>query len=230
MQNIGIILTSTVNVNHSKSHLVQIKAEDRIATYIKSVKQWLEHTPLRICLVENSGYSFPELKEEKEKYKDRFDVISYTENQLTNSQHLINNSSKGSSELLAINIAKQHGKIKDCLFFIKITARFFIPEFYNYLIENEFDKRVVYNGCSKTILGIRQNNADRCELLGCSERVFQFLFNPSLTDDLKRIHLHVESVYKHRFECLNQEMMFVCKEFKIEPTQRGGAPELYGTI
>lgn len=231
MQNIGIILTSTVNVNLSKTHLFQVNPTDRISTYLKSVKQWLEKTPLRICLVENSGYTFPELNEEKEKYKDRFDIISYVENQVKGSEHVVNNGSKGSSEILSINIARTNSKvIKDCLFFIKITARFFIPEFYNYLLENSFDEKVVYDGFSKSIMGIRQNNEDRCELLGCSNRLFPFIFNMSLIDDLHRIHNHIENVYKHRFECISHDRMWICKEFTIEPTQRGGNHEVYSTI
>jgi hypothetical protein len=231
MQNIGIILTSTVNVNLSKTHLFQVNPTDRISTYLKSVKQWLEKTPLRICLVENSGYTFPELNEEKEKYKDRFDIISYVENQVKGAEHVVNNVSKGSSEILSINIARTNSKvIKDCLFFIKITARFFIPEFYNYLLENSFDEKVVYDGFSKSIMGIRQNNADRCELLGCSNRLFPFIFNMCLIDDLHRIHNHIEAVYKHRFECISHDTMWICKEFTIEPTQRGGNYEVYSTI
>ena len=229
MQNIGVILTSTVNVNLSKTHLFQTNPKDRITTYLKSVKQWLEKTPLRICLVENSGYTFPELNDEKEKYKDRFDIISYSENKV-GADHLLNNT-KGSSELLAINIARQNSHlIKDCLFFIKITARFFIPEFYNYLVENSFDEKVIYDGESKSIMGIRQNDADRCELLGCSARLFHFIFSNYLIDDLQRMHQHIETVYKHRFECLSRDAIFICKEFKIEPTQRGGNSGVYSVI
>ncbi len=231
MQNIGIILTSTVNVNLSKMHLFQIDPKDRISTYLKSVKQWLEKTPLRICLVENSGYSFPELDEEKEKYKDRFDIISYCENDVKGAEYLVKNTSKGSSELLAINIAqKRSAVIKKCIFFIKITARFFIPDFYNYLVENSFDEKVVYNGVSTSIMGIRQHNPDRCELLGCNIRFFPFIFNMYPVDDLNRMHYHIEAVYKHRFECLSPKTIFICKEFNIEPTQRGGNSEVYSII
>lgn len=148
---------------------------------------------------------------------------------MNGSEHL--NNTKGSSELLAINIAQKHSTlIKDCLFFIKITARFFIPDFYNYLVENSFDERVVYDGVSNSIMGIRQHNADRCELVGCSSRFFPFIFNMYPIDDLKRMHIHIEAVYKHRFECISPKTMFICKEFKIEPTQRGGNHEVYSVI
>ena len=81
-----------------------------------------------------------------------------------------------------------------------------------------------------SIMGIRQNNADRCELLGCNIRFFPFIFNMYPVDDLKRMHHHIEAVYKHRFECISPKTMFICKEFNIEPTQRGGNHEVYSVI
>ena len=60
MDNILIILTSTVNINHYKHFLHQRDPVERLNCYLKSIKQWLEKTNLKICLVENSGYTFPE--------------------------------------------------------------------------------------------------------------------------------------------------------------------------
>ena len=51
---ITIILTSTVHVNFKKHFLVQVNANDRLQTYLKSVYQWLEKTIFHIILVENS--------------------------------------------------------------------------------------------------------------------------------------------------------------------------------
>ena len=64
-----IILTSTVNVNIKKSWLFQINKNDRLDTYLKSVKQWLENTKFNIILVENSGYNFNELDEYLKQFK-----------------------------------------------------------------------------------------------------------------------------------------------------------------
>ena len=65
MSEILLILTTTVNVNWKKQYIFQGDKQARIDTYIKSIKQWLEKTKIRICVVENSGYTFPELDEYK---------------------------------------------------------------------------------------------------------------------------------------------------------------------
>jgi hypothetical protein len=41
-----------------------------------------------IVLVDNSGYKYEELKNEKEEFKDRFEVISFIENQLEEAKYL----------------------------------------------------------------------------------------------------------------------------------------------
>jgi len=56
----GIVLTTTVNV-HKSPFLHQKNKEERIQTYLASIHQWLL-TDLPIIVVENSGYTFPELK------------------------------------------------------------------------------------------------------------------------------------------------------------------------
>ena len=90
-QNITIILTSTVNINKKKSFLYQIDKNERINTYLKSILQWLNKTNFNIILVENSGYNFDELNNEKEIYKNRFEVITFKENELNDAKYLINN-------------------------------------------------------------------------------------------------------------------------------------------
>ena len=74
MNDILIILTCTVNVNYYKHFLYQTNPNDRLECYLKSIKQWLENTNIKICVIENSGYTFPELNEYKEKYSDRFEI------------------------------------------------------------------------------------------------------------------------------------------------------------
>ena len=55
----GIVLTTTVNVD--KVSTIQKNKEERIQTYLASIRQWLL-TDLPIIVVENSGYTFPQLK------------------------------------------------------------------------------------------------------------------------------------------------------------------------
>ena len=79
MDNVLIVLTSTVNINNYKSHLQQRDPGERLTCYIKSITQWLEQTKLKICLIENSGYKFPELNEYREKYSHRFEIITFND-------------------------------------------------------------------------------------------------------------------------------------------------------
>jgi hypothetical protein len=51
--------------------------------------------------VENSGYTFPELDEEKQLYKQRFEVITLDET--IEPSHLRNDVSKGASEIFSIH-------------------------------------------------------------------------------------------------------------------------------
>ena len=80
LNNITIILTSTVNINEKKAYIYQKNKDERINTYLKSILQWLNKTNFNIVLVENSGYNFNELNNEKKIYKDRFEVITFKQN------------------------------------------------------------------------------------------------------------------------------------------------------
>jgi hypothetical protein len=72
---ITIILTTTVNTN-VENYIFQTDPQERLNTYLKTIKQWLE-TGFNIIVVKNSGYSYEELNNEKDKYKNRFEVIYY---------------------------------------------------------------------------------------------------------------------------------------------------------
>lgn len=214
--NTMIILTSTVVINPIKCWMFQRDANLRLTIYLKSIKEWLEKTNFKICLVENSGYTFECLNEMKEKYKDRFEIISFDEKY--EALHLLYNNSKGASEIFAINYAYnkliKNPSNKDIKYIIKITARYFIPDFYEY-IEN------------KDCLAIRQNNNDRCEMVGCHKDLFYDIFDPNLFTG------HVEAVYKKRIDDVyktNNNSVLNCKVFNIESTKRGGGDESFNTI
>jgi hypothetical protein len=135
MDNILIILTATVNVDFNKFFLFQTNPEERLLYYNKSIKQWLEKTNLKICVVENSGYIFPELEEYKDRYGSRFEIISYKESDLPLERRvLMGINSKGGSEICAINYAYENSKFKNSVdFIIKVTCRYFIPELERFL-------------------------------------------------------------------------------------------------
>jgi hypothetical protein len=214
--NTMIILTSTININPIKCWMFQRDANTRLTIYLKSIYQWLEKTNFKICLVENSGYNFECLNDVKEKYKDRFEIISFNEKE--EAMHLLYNNSKGASEIFSINYAynklMKNPLYKDIKYFIKITARFFIPDLYEYL-EN------------KNYMAIRQNNNNRCELVGCHKDIFHDIFNPIIFSG------HIESVYKERIDRIydmDNNKVLNCRVFNIESTKRGGADESFDTI
>jgi hypothetical protein len=221
-----IILTATVNVNLTKDFLFQTNKQERINTYIKSVLSWLNNTNFNIILIDNSGYEFNELHIEKYNYRHRFNVITFNESTLDEAQYLKNNTSKGASEIFAINYAYnyiidnkynlQYNPKK--LFIIKITSRYFIPELESFLKTynlNDFD-------C------LTQNNRFRCEMVGSHYKNFSDMFHLHLINENNHYDNHIESIWKMRTS--KYKNVLICKEFKIEQTQRGGLNEKYDTI
>jgi hypothetical protein len=221
INNITIILTSTVNVNEKKSFIYQKNKNERMNTYLRSISQWLHKTKFNIVLVENSGYNFDELNTEKEIYKDRFEVISFKENELDDAKYLMYNNSKGASEIFAINYAFNNSRIiknNNTNFIIKITARYFIPELENYLLSYNLN----YYDC------LTQNNRSRCEMIGSHIKNFQDIFNPELLDKNNNYDGHIENIWKYR--TMQYDKVLVCKEFNIESTQRGGLEKVFVNI
>ena len=51
MDNLLIILTCTVNVNTNKAFLFQTNPDQRLECYLKSIKQWLNNSSFRICVL-----------------------------------------------------------------------------------------------------------------------------------------------------------------------------------
>jgi hypothetical protein len=196
-----IILTCTVNIQN-KLFLYQIDQQERLDCYIKAINQWLIKTKLKILIVENSGYPFNQYFQ-----NDRLQIVSFKENEITEANYLNGNNSKGASELFSINYALSKCKFS-YNFVIKITGRYFIPYFYNYLNKlktNNFN-------------GIRQFNEYSSEIIGCDLDNIDKIFN---TNDVEN---HIESTYKKRFMELSK--IIVLPLFKISPTQRGGINEI----
>lgn len=216
-----IILTTTVYCKDVIDCIVQKEPNERIQSYLNSVKKWLYNTNLNIVLVENSGYTFEELNKEKELFKDRFEVITYTESNEETAQYLSDVKSKGASELYEINYAFYNSKlihINKTNFIIKITGRFFIPELENYLKKYNLDG----------FQALCQNNKSRCEMVGSHIKSFRYIFHTELINNKGKYDGHVENIYKERIS--KYKYVLHCKTFKIEPTQRGGMKQKYITI
>ena len=221
--NTTIILTSTVNVQNVRCSS-QLNSNDRSCVYLKSIKRWLTETKFTIVLVENSGYIFPELNDEKEIFKDRFEVITFKERNVPQSEYLTKLDdkglgSKGNHEIFAINYAIHNSElIQPTSFLIKITARYFINELEDYLS--------IYN--LNNVDCLTQNNRDRCEMVGCHYKHHSYVFNIYTLDDSIGWDTHIENIWKMR--TMKYKKIITCKEFSIDTTIRGSHNEYYNTI
>jgi hypothetical protein len=209
--NTTIILTSTVNINYKKIFLNQTDPNERLQIYLKSILNWLKKTNFNVILVDNSGHIFNELDNEKNIYKNRFEVISFKETELEEAKFLEDNNSKGCSELFQLEYAFKNSRlIQQSNFLIKVTARYFINELEDYLKEFNLDS---YD-C------LTQNNVNRCEMVGSHYNNFKKIFNSQLNDNEKLLNGHIESVYYDRTSSFSN--ILICKLFEIEKTKRGG--------
>ena len=202
-----IILTTTVFVQ-DKLYIFQNNPQERINTYLTSINKWLNNTDFNILVVDNSGYTFPEFEE-----NEHFQIISFKENEIPEANYLLQNKSKGASELFAINYAFNNCKFKEkSKYIIKITGRYFIHNFKEYLESlNTFDV-------------ICQNGMNRCELVGCKKIHFNKLFNISLQQNDGSYCNHIEFLYNERINTFDK--ILICKQLEIEPTQQGGINEI----
>jgi hypothetical protein len=212
-----LLLTTTVNVQ-DKLALREIDPLERIATYTKSLSQWLEKTNFRIVVIENTGHSFPEWQEWKVKYEDRLEVIFFRENDVEDAEYLKGNNSKGASEIFAINYARLHSKwIGKMDFLIKITGRFFIPGLESYLESIDLDQYDI----------LKQNNIQCCQLMGVRLSHFLTLFQVHLLDKNGNYNADVEKIYVERMHDFHEERRLICPVFPIEPTLEGGGPNVF---
>jgi hypothetical protein len=210
-----IILTTTVHVQN-KIYLYQTDVNERIQVYVKKIREWLSQTSLPILVVENTGYSFPELEEEKEKFAARFEIITYIEDELPECDYLKGNPYKGASEIFSIHWGYLKTKLAESReFIIKITGRYFIPEFEKYLEGYDLNMYDV----------IVQHKKNRCEMLGCHRDHFNKVFDLNLITREGNYSGHVEEVYE--FRCEQYANIIHCPVFPIEGTQRGGIDEVF---
>jgi hypothetical protein len=201
-----IILTTTVFVQ-DKLYIFQNNPQERINTYLTSINKWLNNTDFNILVVDNSGYTFSEFEE-----NEHFQIISFKENEIPEANYLLQNKSKGASELFAINYAFNNCKFKEkSKYIIKITGRYFIPNLKEYLALNNFDV-------------ICQNGMNRCELVGCKKIHFNKLFNISLQQNDGSYCNHIEFLYNERINTFDK--ILICKQLEIEPTQQGGINQI----
>ena len=222
-ERVCIILTSTICVNRGKIGLVQTDADERRKLYLARIKQWLNCTTFRVVLVENSGYMFPELREDLVTHCGRFEICTYDESVNEEATYLRNDQSKGCSELFAINYAYRNSLLaKNSEYIIKVTCRYFVAGLENFVRATNLEEYAA----------LTQQNPDRCELVGCRLDTFGCVFFVKALDETGNRHGHVERVYKFRMDELRRQgsQVLVCPEFPIEPTPRGGVNSVFTFI
>jgi len=201
-----ILLTMTVNVDREISYLHQTNQQERIDIYLKSIQQWIK-TTLPIVIVENSGYTFS-IK------SPNVEMISFNSKDYDYGKHQME--SKGVHEAFAVLYALHHSKfLKKCSHMIKVTGRYFIP--FESLI------RSIPYSCN----AIRQNDPERCEIIGCKKSCIKDLFKLPMKIGNK-LESHVERVYQDRIHQLTN--VFTLPILKIKPTKRGGKDETYTSL
>jgi len=203
-----ILLTTTVNVHHV-NFIHQKNKQERIQTYLASIHQWLL-TDLPIVVVENSGYTFPELK------GTRVEVITLDNKKEVEFNHFVNFlniKEKGIYELHAIRHACQHSKLlKSCTHFMKVTGRYFIPSLQGILQKLPYKTKAV-----------RQHNANQCEVLGCRKDYIETIFDYIIFDKYHNLQDHIEDVYKYRMSLIPHVVLPI---MPISPTKRGSYDEI----
>lgn len=201
-KNVSIILTCTINVNYNINLLRLKNINSRKLIYIKSIKKWLKNTNFNIIVVENSNYDFKELEYEKKYYKNRFEIISFKEN-----DSFKNIKSKGIHEFHSINYAyKNSNLIKNSNFIVKITGRYFIDKFESFI--NSLNLNNYY--------ALRQNYSYNCEIVGCNIKYFNYIFSENIENET------VEYDWEKRIKKLPKNKVVICPIFKIKPTINGG--------
>lgn len=219
ISNITIILTTSVNVSKKKINwLFQTNKQERLTVYLKSIKKWLLNTSFNIVVIENTGYKFKELNKYLKKYKDRFEIITFDE-QNKEAEYLKTIKDKGAHELFSINYAYNNSNlINKSIFIIKITGRYFVPELQNFLCNfnmNDYDALTQYNNF-------------RCEIVGSHIKHFHDIFNKYLVNKNTEINEenngNAEHVFQFRISLYKN--VIKCPVFKIDPTKRGGVLEI----
>lgn len=205
----AILLTTTVHV-HDINHIYQTNKEERLQTYLASIHQWLL-TDLPIVVVENSGYTFPELK------GTRVEVITFKneEDKVFHSflKSLIQLKGKGLYEIRSIRYACEHSHIlKSCTHIMKVTGRYFIPSLQGIL-----------QSLPASTKAVRQHNASQCEVLGCRKDYIEYVFDYLVLKKDNMLTHHVEDAYEYRMSLIPHAVLPI---MPISPTQRGSYDEI----
>ena len=204
-----IILTTTVNI-FNVNKIFQKSSSERLQTYISSINKWLK-TDFKIVVVDNSGYTFPEINITKNLH-----VISYYYDNIDveeKDKFILFSNEKGHHEMLAINYAFNHIPSQwNYQKIFKLTGRYFIPNFEQY-VDNIPDEAVYYI----------QKRDIMCELYGGKKEKVIDLFKLPTLKNKRQIS---EIIKKERIEEIlkntnNKNIVYKFPELKVDPVIKG---------
>lgn len=204
-----IILTTTVNIFNVRK-IYQISRDERVETYISSILKWLK-TDFKIIVVDNSGYTFPEIEN-----SDNLCKISYTYNNVSIPEKhafIANSGEKGHHEMFAIyhayNNIPTSWNYKNIF---KLTGRYYIPDFKTH-IEKIPDSYHYYI----------QSNESMCELYGGHK---DYVHNLIILPFISQKHKILETLKKNRLEELvnnskNKNIVYKFPKLIVDPVIKG---------
>lgn len=204
-----IILTTTVQIFNVYKVFQQDK-NDRLTTYLNAIQKWLD-TDFKIILVDNSGYTFPELKK-----NNNLHIISYYYDDIDIQEEykfILSSTEKGHHEMLAIHQAYNNIPSSwkyDKIF--KLTGRYFIPNF-KYYVDNIPQEALYYI----------QNRDIMCELYGGKKNNVMDLFKLPTIKNKKQIS---ETIKKERIDEIlkntnNKNIVYKFPKISVDPVIKG---------
>lgn len=181
-----IILSTTVQI-FNVYKVFQKNKQERLDTYLKSIREWI-NTDFKILVVDNSGYTFPELEK-----KNNLHILSFTYDDVKPSDYILKSVNKGHHELFSLHYALQHiPKEWDYTKVFKLTGRYFIPNFKEH-VDMIPEKSLYYI----------QNKETRCELFGCNKKYIDNLF--VYPEKSKHRNKNLETIKKNIIDDLVEE-------------------------
>ena len=204
-----IILTTTVEI-FNVYKVFQKDKNKRLNTYLNAIQKWL-NTDFKIIVVDNSGYTFPELEK-----NNNLHILSYYHNNIDvkeENKFILTSVEKGHHEMLAIYHAFNNipsSWIYDKIF--KLTGRYFIPNF-KHCIDNIPHEALYYI----------QNRNVMCELYGGKKDSVIDLFKLPTINNKRQI---CETIKKERIDEIlkntnNKNIVYKFPKIPVDPVIKG---------
>jgi len=207
---IVFVLTCTATPQNNINVLYQRKASDRISTYTAALTAWLD-AGVAIVIVDNSGFAYSHLTTKVK--PGMHEILAFHESETEYAKVLVGEGNKGVHEFYAIRHAYNKSELlQRANYIVKVTGRFFVPEM------RTATAPLCLTGCP--FLAVRQNNKNRCQIVGCRWDAFGFVFG--VNSHIK--NPHVEDLYRDRILSFSTSEVFVLPKLRIPKTQEGGCP------